>query len=63
MKWLSYQPERRRPWTEHNCFPKGAIKYIKDNPRWHNLDKLLIFEMSDDRTQIKFIPKEEWPDE
>ena len=63
MKWLSYHPDRRKPWTEHNCFPQGTRKYMAEGPSWkYNPDLLLIFEMSDDRTEIRNIPREEWPD-
>lgn len=63
MRWLSYHPNRRKQWTEHNCFPSGAIKYMQDAPRWkYNPDLLLIFELSDDRTEMRHVPREEWPD-
>lgn len=62
MKWLSYHPNRRKQWTEHDCFPRGSIKYMQESPRRYNLDSLLIYEMSDDRMQLRFIPREEWPD-
>lgn len=62
MKWLSYHPDRRRPWTEHDCFPKGSIKYLSENTRKYRPNALLIFELSDDRTKTRRIPESEWPE-
>lgn len=68
MKWLSYHPNRRRQWTEHNCFPHGAIKWCNDHVdaewSWWNypIEALHIYEVSDDRTEIKLIPREDWPE-
>jgi hypothetical protein len=56
--FLSWQPQRRRPWTEHNCFPKGAIKW-RDESAWSN-PPLLIFSLSDDRKTMRHIPEDEW---
>lgn len=59
MRWLTYHPSRRRPWTEHNCFPKGAIKWWRENS-YYTGRPLLIFVMSDDRKHITLIPQEDW---
>ena len=67
MPYLSYRRDRRRPWTEHENFPKGAIAYktrednskYKWNPNWKTAD-LAIYEMSDDRTEIRLVPQSEW---
>lgn len=62
MRYLSYHPTRRKQWTEHKGFPFNSIKYMVDNPYYLNLDALRIFEINEDRTGLRFIPREEWPD-
>lgn len=61
MKYLTYQASRRRPWTEHNCFPKGAIKWWRETRYGQAYgEKMLVFKMSEDRMTITFVPEEDW---
>lgn len=61
MKYLTYLPGRRRPWTEHNCFPKGAVRVLRESPSWRTAgQQLLIFKLSEDRQAVTLVPEEEW---
>lgn len=58
MKYLTYLPGRRRPWTEHNCFPKKAIEQQGDY--WRRSVPIKVYRLSEDRKTIEFVPEEEW---
>lgn len=67
MSYLSYNPDRNRPWTEHAKFPKGAIKYHRELCESHAIlgwqtSTLFIYKFSDDRSTITLIPEENWSD-
>lgn len=62
-EYLSYNPDRNRPWTFHESFPKGAVKY-RDRLRArypHRVCNLRIYVFNEDRTRITLVPEEEWP--
>lgn len=60
MQYLTYHPMRNRPWTEHNCFPQGAINWWQNHHYYANVP-LVIYEMDDARTEMRLIPESEWP--
>jgi hypothetical protein len=61
MKFLSYQPFRRREWQEHPAFPVRSIKHWREQTGYRsNAPELIIFSVSDDRTTVTPIPPEEW---
>lgn len=53
MKYLTYLPGRRRPWTEHDCFPRKAIKEQGDF--WRRSEPIRVY-----RQTVTFVPEEEW---
>lgn len=60
-RYLSWNPTRRRVWTEHPCFPKGAIKWRDDQEQsWKRL--LRIYRINESGDTITEIPPEEWSD-
>jgi hypothetical protein len=52
MRYLTYCALRRRPWTEHNCFPNGAYDYWAGT---HKSSPLTFYSVSDDGLEIRFI--------
>lgn len=63
-RYLSWNPTRRRVWTEHPCFPKGAIKW-RDEDQWNGggpNGELRIYRIHEGGDTITEIPPGEWDD-
>jgi hypothetical protein len=60
-RYLSWNPDRRRVWTEHSCFPKGAIKW-RDECQWNKHGPLRIYRIHEGGDIITEIPPGEWDD-
>ena len=65
MSYLTYHRLRRDQWKEFKEFPHKAVHVWRNSEQYHYaLYKevpLLIFEVSDDHTNIRFMPESEWP--
>lgn len=60
-KYLTYSPGRRRPWTEHNCFPAKAIElWLCGGSYRQSRTLFLVYKISENREQITLVPPEEW---
>ncbi|MFF5973676.1 hypothetical protein ACFY7C_19325 [Streptomyces sp. NPDC012769] len=71
-RYLSWNPTRKRVWTEHPCFPKGAVRWRDDRWEWRKEhsrlgaepkpDQLRIYRIHEGGDVITEIPPEEWDD-
>jgi hypothetical protein len=67
--YLSYNPDRRAAWVEHDNFPKGAVKYrgkLREKfIEWGQPNRqvtLRIYQIHPGRDTITEIPESEWDD-
>ncbi|MFE6222964.1 hypothetical protein [Streptomyces sp. NPDC057854] len=68
-RYLSWNPDRRRVWTEHPCFPKGAVRWRDYCQKWRDEHRgssyapqlqLRIYRINESGDTITEIPPGEW---
>lgn len=65
MSYLTYHKLRSDQWREFKKFPHQAVRVWRNSELfpgpYYGDEPLLIFEVSDDHTEIRFMPESEWP--
>lgn len=64
-RYLTYNPGRRRVWTEHNCFPAKAIKLWREDgdkgyPTLRSLYVFKVYRIHEGGDVVTLVPESEW---
>lgn len=60
-RYLTWSPDRVRPWTEHPCFPAKAIKVWRES-RYRSATPFRVYRIHEGGDTITEVPEGEWSD-